>query len=213
MRWRREVDPRVAELLDGAAGERLLAWGELVDGQVVVCTDLAIHMPGGRPGPVGPRGPGSVVRGVPRPRGAGRPGCCEPAVASAVRRAGAGAVGLQGTRPVDRGRLASGGTRRIPTAAPGGPCSMPAGRRQPERSDGQSCSTPPLTPVTPAGGRPRMLHWSSCGASSGCDRPGWAGPRRRAIRTAPSRFGRRRAGLVSFWRSIPHSSIGRAFGC
>ena len=45
MRWRREVDPRVAEVLAGVSGERLLAWGELVDGQVVVCTDLAIHMP------------------------------------------------------------------------------------------------------------------------------------------------------------------------
>ncbi len=38
MRWRREVDPRVAEVLAGASDERLLAWGELVDGQVVVCT-------------------------------------------------------------------------------------------------------------------------------------------------------------------------------
>ena len=45
MRWRREVDPRVAEVLAGTSGEHLLAWGELVDGQVVVCTDLAIHMP------------------------------------------------------------------------------------------------------------------------------------------------------------------------
>jgi hypothetical protein len=45
MRWRREVDPRVAEVLSDASGERLLAWGELSDGQVVVCTDLAIHMP------------------------------------------------------------------------------------------------------------------------------------------------------------------------
>ncbi len=46
MRWRREVDPRVVEILAGWSRERLLAWGELVDGQVVVCTDLAIHVPG-----------------------------------------------------------------------------------------------------------------------------------------------------------------------
>lgn len=57
MRLRRSLDPRVAALLAaGAAGgadasepppaERLLAWGELTDGQVCACTDLAIHMPG-----------------------------------------------------------------------------------------------------------------------------------------------------------------------
>jgi hypothetical protein len=46
MRWRREVDPRVAEVLSSTHGERLLAWGELVGGEVVVCTDLAIHVPG-----------------------------------------------------------------------------------------------------------------------------------------------------------------------
>lgn len=45
MRWRREVDPRVVEMLDGSSGERLLAWGELYGGQVAVCTDKAIHMP------------------------------------------------------------------------------------------------------------------------------------------------------------------------
>ena len=46
MRVRRRLDDRVAALLEGAAGERLLAWGALVDGQVVACTDLAIHLPG-----------------------------------------------------------------------------------------------------------------------------------------------------------------------
>ena len=46
MRVRRRLDPRVAALLEGATGERLLAWGELVDGEVVACTDLAIHIPG-----------------------------------------------------------------------------------------------------------------------------------------------------------------------
>ncbi len=45
MRWRRQLDPRVARMLDHAEGERLLAWGELVDGSVVTCTDLALHMP------------------------------------------------------------------------------------------------------------------------------------------------------------------------
>ena len=45
MRLRRTVDPRVAALLAGTSGERLLAWGELVDGNVVACTDLAIHIP------------------------------------------------------------------------------------------------------------------------------------------------------------------------
>ncbi len=45
MRWRRQLDARVVELLGSAEGERLLAWGELVDGAVVACTDLAIHMP------------------------------------------------------------------------------------------------------------------------------------------------------------------------
>jgi hypothetical protein len=42
---RRALDPRVAALLEGAAGERLLAWGELDDAQVVVCTDHAIYWP------------------------------------------------------------------------------------------------------------------------------------------------------------------------
>lgn len=46
MRWRRGVDPRVVEMLDGSSGERLLAWGELHGGQVAVCTDVAIHIPG-----------------------------------------------------------------------------------------------------------------------------------------------------------------------
>lgn len=45
MRWRRSVDPRVAEVLERAGGERALAWGELMDGQVVVCTDVALHVP------------------------------------------------------------------------------------------------------------------------------------------------------------------------
>jgi hypothetical protein len=45
MRLRRSQDQRVAELLADTSGERLLAWGELVDGQVVACTDLAIHIP------------------------------------------------------------------------------------------------------------------------------------------------------------------------
>jgi hypothetical protein len=45
MRLRRALDPRVAELLSGATDERLLAWGELTDGRVVACTDLAVHIP------------------------------------------------------------------------------------------------------------------------------------------------------------------------
>jgi hypothetical protein len=52
VRLRRELDPRVAALLAGAAAtgpggskERLLAWGVLTDGQVAACTDLAIHIP------------------------------------------------------------------------------------------------------------------------------------------------------------------------
>jgi len=45
MRLGRRVDPRVSELLRDARGERLLAWGELIDGRVVACTDLAIHVP------------------------------------------------------------------------------------------------------------------------------------------------------------------------
>jgi hypothetical protein len=45
MRWRRALDPRVDELLAGAEGERLLAWGVLDDGRVVACTDLAVHVP------------------------------------------------------------------------------------------------------------------------------------------------------------------------
>ncbi len=46
MRWRRQLDPRVAELLGPSGQERLLAWGELTDGTVVACTDLALHLPG-----------------------------------------------------------------------------------------------------------------------------------------------------------------------
>jgi hypothetical protein len=46
MRARRRLDPRVATLLAQVPGERLLAWGELVDDEVVACTDLAIHIPG-----------------------------------------------------------------------------------------------------------------------------------------------------------------------
>lgn len=46
MRWRRELDPRVAEVMADAPGERLLAWGELVGGEACVCTDWAIHYPG-----------------------------------------------------------------------------------------------------------------------------------------------------------------------
>jgi len=45
MRWRRRLDPRVAHALSDARGERLLAWGELADGSVAVCTDLAFHFP------------------------------------------------------------------------------------------------------------------------------------------------------------------------
>jgi hypothetical protein len=45
MRLRRALDARVAELLAGAGDARLLAWGELTDGRVVACTDLAIHIP------------------------------------------------------------------------------------------------------------------------------------------------------------------------
>ena len=45
MRWRRKLDARVAELLGPFEAEQLLAWGVLVDGAVVACTDQAIHMP------------------------------------------------------------------------------------------------------------------------------------------------------------------------
>ena len=45
-RRRREQDPRVAALLEGHERERLLGWGELVDGTVVICTDWAIYVPG-----------------------------------------------------------------------------------------------------------------------------------------------------------------------
>lgn len=52
MRLRRQLDPRVAALLaqhaeqePGAGSERLLAWGLLADGQVMACTDLALHIP------------------------------------------------------------------------------------------------------------------------------------------------------------------------
>ena len=48
MRRSRGMDPRVREALAGSRGERLLAWGELVDGSVVVCSDRAIHFPVGR---------------------------------------------------------------------------------------------------------------------------------------------------------------------
>lgn len=43
MRLRREPDPRVARLLEGARGQRALAWGELVDGSVAVCTEHALY--------------------------------------------------------------------------------------------------------------------------------------------------------------------------
>jgi hypothetical protein len=46
--FRRQPDPRVSALLAGTARERLLAWGELDDGEVVACTDQAIHWPGQR---------------------------------------------------------------------------------------------------------------------------------------------------------------------
>jgi hypothetical protein len=54
-RFRRAVDPRVVALLAGSSGERLLAWGELSDGTVAACTDLAIHYPapGSEPGEPG----------------------------------------------------------------------------------------------------------------------------------------------------------------
>lgn len=45
MRWRRNVDERVTAVLGRAQADKLLAWGELVDGSVVVCTDRAIHFP------------------------------------------------------------------------------------------------------------------------------------------------------------------------
>lgn len=48
MRVRRTPDQRVERVMAEAAGERLLAWGELVDATVVVCTDHAIHLPPGR---------------------------------------------------------------------------------------------------------------------------------------------------------------------
>ncbi len=39
-------DPRVAELLgEHGRRERLLAWGELSDGQIVACTREALHVP------------------------------------------------------------------------------------------------------------------------------------------------------------------------
>lgn len=43
---RRQVDPRVAEMLEGHPGERVLAWGVLVDDTVAVCTKWAIFVPG-----------------------------------------------------------------------------------------------------------------------------------------------------------------------
>ena len=42
---RREIDPRVAALIESHGRERLLGWGELVDGTVVACTDWAIYLP------------------------------------------------------------------------------------------------------------------------------------------------------------------------
>lgn len=45
MRLRRGVDPRVQQALAGSTDERLLAWGELTDGSVAVCTDKALHFP------------------------------------------------------------------------------------------------------------------------------------------------------------------------
>ena len=45
IRRRRETDPRVTSLLEGHERERLLGWGELVDGTVVACTDWAIYLP------------------------------------------------------------------------------------------------------------------------------------------------------------------------
>lgn len=47
-RWRRPPDPDVQELLHDAAGERLLAWGRLTAGDLVVCTDMALRFPPGR---------------------------------------------------------------------------------------------------------------------------------------------------------------------
>lgn len=43
MGWRRQADRRIAQVLEGFPGERALAWGELVDGSVVVCTQSAFH--------------------------------------------------------------------------------------------------------------------------------------------------------------------------
>ena len=45
MRWRRSVDDRVRAVLGEAPKDKLLAWGELADGSVAVCTDRAIHFP------------------------------------------------------------------------------------------------------------------------------------------------------------------------
>jgi hypothetical protein len=43
---RRNADPQVREIMTGAgSGERLLAWGRLRDGGVVVCTLVALHAP------------------------------------------------------------------------------------------------------------------------------------------------------------------------
>ena len=111
MRWRREVDPRVAEVLAGASGERLLAWGELVDGQVVVCTDLAIHMPedGRVPWDLVVRGAWSeefldlVVQAA--------PGAASRQLRLRFDEPGQVPSVVQGTRAVDRGRLAPGGAR------------------------------------------------------------------------------------------------------
>lgn len=48
MGLRRGLDPRVQQALSGSKDERLLAWGELIDGTVAVCTDRALHFPADR---------------------------------------------------------------------------------------------------------------------------------------------------------------------
>ncbi len=48
MGMRRRLDPRVEHRLGEAPGERLLGWGTLADGAVVVCTDQAIRFPNDR---------------------------------------------------------------------------------------------------------------------------------------------------------------------
>ncbi len=44
----RRLDPRVEAALGEAAGERLLGWGTLAGGAVVVCTDQSIRFPDDR---------------------------------------------------------------------------------------------------------------------------------------------------------------------